>query len=342
MTTASGWLGLQAVPGRLLLVPVAASLLGWVAAVVGFHFSAPLAALGMAAAAVGVALVAGLFGLLLLESRSQDRRHAVMALVGCGVLVVAQWLASITLVLGQLAATSAALQAGLWGGLGLVFVAVAHRLMPALLPAGLSLAAAWRSRLVLNGLALLVVCQAVLSAAEALAGGVMTPVPAALRAAMELPAGAVLMLLSLTWGLRVCHAARLLSLLYMGFFWLGVSLTLGGLSHGLMSLSDGVLSLGDAPVQAFAMGFLGNVFLAMATAVARGLSGRDLRPDNWVLLISWALQVAVLAKVCAALWPHAATPLGLLAAQFWVAAMGAWVLRHMGWLGRPRVDGGSH
>ena len=125
----------------------------------------------------------------------------------------------------------------------------------------------------------------------------------------------------------------------LGLAWLGVAFTLSGVSHALMSSSGGVLSLGDAPLQALLMGFVGSMLLASATATVRALSGRAVLADNWVWLMAWALQVAALAQVCAALWPQAGTPLQLLAAQFWLGSMGAWVLRHLAWLGQPRVDG---
>jgi uncharacterized protein involved in response to NO len=130
-------------------------------------------------------------------------------------------------------------------------------------------------------------------------------------------------------------------MLHLGFFWLGVSFTLGGVSHVLMSTSGGSLSLGLAPLHAFTMGFLGSLLLAMATRVACGHSGRPVQAGPWVWLMFWALQAAVLARVAAALWPQAGTPLTLLAAQFWLGAMGAWALKHAPWFGRPRVDGGA-
>ena len=49
----------------------------------------------------------------------------------------------------------------------------------------------------------------------------------------------------------------------------------------------------------------------------------------------------MLARVGAALWPAGGTPLTLLAAQLWLAAVAAWALRHAPWFGRARVDGGA-
>ena len=52
-----------------------------------------------------------------------------------------------------------------------------------------------------------------------------------------------------------------------------------------------------------------------------------------------ALQVGIVARVLSALIPAAATPLTLLAVQFWIAAVGAWALRYGRWLLKPRADG---
>lgn len=349
LTAGPKWLGLAAVPGRHLVLPVALVLAGWAAALAGFHLSRPLAGMGVAAAAVGFALVVGLFGLMLLESRAADRDHARLALIGGAVVVVAQWAAAVLLVLGQETAARAAVAAALWTGPGLVFVAVAHRMLPFFTHGALPEVSPWRPRALLGVLALLMAVQAPFAAAEVLAGGSLPAAPSALRAAIELPGGALLLWLSLRWGLRqslrLRPSMRLLAMLHIGFCWLGVAFTLAGVSHALTSLTagqpGGALSLGLAPLHAFTMGFFGSLLLAMATRVARGHSGRPLVADAWVWLAFWALQGAALARVGAALWPAAGVPLTLLAAQLWLAAVGAWALRHAAWFGRARVDGGA-
>lgn len=358
-TAGPRWLGQAALPASALRVPVALIGLGWLAALAGFHLSAALAALGLAAVAVGFALGAGLFGLMLLESRLQqpqaDRDHATLVLLGCGVGVVALWTAAVAVALGADAVARAAMHAALWGCFGLVFTTVAHRMIPvfttAAVPpqaaAGTAGAAearswgpmdAWRPRALLGMLALLVAVQAPFAAAESLANGTLPAGAAGLRAAIELPGGALLLWLSLRWGLLQSLHLRLLAMLHLGFFWLGVAFTLGGVSHALQSLSDGTLSLGLAPLHAFTMGYLGSTLFAMATRVSLGQSGRRLVADNWSWMMFWALQAGVVARLAAALLPAAATPLTLFAAQCWLAAMGAWALRHGRWFLAPRVD----
>lgn len=346
------WLGLAPVPARLLGLPVTLVLAGWALALAGFHASRPVAALGLAVAAVGLALCTGLFGLLVLESRqgdaARDLDHAVLSLVGSGLTVLALWAAAVLLALGRDEAVRAVAAAALWAGPGLVLAAVAHSALPQLAAPAPVAGADRRPRVLLGLLAVLMALQAVFGMAEALVGGWPDAVAAGLRAALELPAGAALLALTLRAGLMQAVGrrpeARLPAMLHLGFAWLGVAFTLAGVSHaliaGTVSATGSALSLGVAPLHAFTMGFFGSLLLALATQVARSQSGRAVVADNWVWMMFWALEAAVAARVAAALWPAAGTPLTLLAAQLWLAAMGAWVFRHLPWFGRPRPDGG--
>lgn len=331
-TAGPRWLQLPAVPARELLLPVAAMGLGWGAALAGFHASAALAALGLATAACGFALLTGRFALLVLQSPAADRDHARLVLLGCTVSALALWSAATGLALERDAVARASAHFALWGGVGLVFASVAHRMIPFFTAAALPTLDAWRPRALLVILVLLIGVQAPFAAAEAFGPGTVPAWALALRAAVELAGGALLLWLALRWGLVQSLSIRLLAMLHMGFFWLGVAFTLGGLSHALMAASDGALSLGLAPLHAFTMGYLGSTLIAMATRVVCGHSGRPLVADNWAWAMFWVLQAAIVLRVAAALVPDASTPLTLLAVQFWIAAVGAWALRYGRWL----------
>ena len=338
-TAGPRWLQLPAVAARTLLLPVMLMLAGWLLAVLGFHVSAPLAALGIAAVALGFGLLSGRFGLMVGSSRAPERAHAVIVLIGCIVMVLAMWSAALGLALERDAPVRAAAQVGLWGGAGLVFASVAHRMIPFFTAAALPALDAWRPRALLMILVLLIGVQAPFAAVDVWLAG---PAPFAwslLRATVELAGGALLVWLAVRWGLVQSLRVRLLAMLHMGFFWLGVAFVLGGVSHGLHAASDGTLSLGLAPLHAFTIGYLGSTLLAMATRVVCGHSGRALIADRWAWAMFWALQAAVLLRVLAALWPLAATPFTLLSVQFFVASVGAWALRYGRWLLQPRADG---
>jgi uncharacterized protein involved in response to NO len=338
-TAGPRWLQLPPVPAAALGLPLALMAAGWALALAGFHVAAGLAALGLAMAAAGLGLMGGRFLLLVLQSPVDDRDHAKLVVLSLGAATLSLWLAAAAVALRQDQAARAAAYFGLWAGFALVFAVVAHRMIPFFTASALPALDAWRPRALLGLLSVLIGVQAPFAAAEALNGGALPALPAGLRAAIELPAGALLLWLALRWGLVQSLKIRLLAMLHMGFFWLGVAFTLGGVSHALMSVSGGTLSLGLAPLHALTMGYLGSTLVAMVTRVACGHSGRTLVADDWAWAIFWALQAAVLFRVLAALMPGHDLGFTLLAAQFWLGAMGAWAWRHGRWYGRPRLDG---
>jgi uncharacterized protein involved in response to NO len=338
-TAGPRWLALAPVAARSLLVPVALMGLGWLAVLAGVHATHLVAALGLAGVALGFALLTGRFALLVMQSRVADRDHARIVLLGCGVAVLGLWSASIGIALEVDALARAAARLGLWGGAGLVFVAVAHRMIPFFTASAMPALDAWRPRALLMILVALVGVQAPWAAADALAPVGQAPSLLPLRAAVEIGGGALLLWLAVRWGLVQSLRIRLLAMLHMGFFWLGVAFALAGVSHALMAASNATLSLGLAPLHAFTMGYLGSTLIAMVTRVVCGHGGRTLVADNWAWAIFWALQVGVVCRVLAALWPAAQVPFTLLAAQFWLAAVCAWALRYGRWLLKPRVDG---
>jgi uncharacterized protein involved in response to NO len=359
-SVAPRWLGGRDVSARALLLPLAGVLAGWALATVGFHVSAALAAAGLALAAGGFALVAGRFAVQLIESRTAERDHARLLLLGMGLAVLAQWAAAVGVALGQDGLARAAVQAALWGGFGLTLVVFAHRKLPQFTSAQLLSQVVWRTRSLLGFLAVLMLVQAVFAATDALAGAEPAAIVMLARAAIELGSGLLLFWLSFGWGLRHSLGAsapavddagvpvtvrrgalRLLAMLHLAFGWLAVACTLAGVSHGMMLASGGQVSLGQVPMHAFTMGFLGTCLLALATQMALAHSGRPLAADGWTWALCWVVQAGVLFRVLAVLFPVAATPLTLLALQFWAVAAVTWAVRSGRWFGMPRVDGGA-
>jgi len=135
------WLGSQPLSAQVVVVPAGLLAAGGTVAALGFHVSGPLGALGLAAVAVGLALLAGLVGLMLLEHRSAGgdaaaRAPALPALAGLAVLAVATWAGAVALALGQAAWLQMSLQMALWLGLVPLAVALARRDGAGMAPAG--------------------------------------------------------------------------------------------------------------------------------------------------------------------------------------------------------------
>lgn len=338
-TAGPRWLAVPAVSTQVLRRPLVTMLAGWGVALVGFHAAAPLAAAGVASAAGGFAVLCRRFARLVSASPEPDRAHATLALLGCSLCALAMAAAAAALALGHDAVARAAVQLALWGGIGVVFVSVAHRMLPffgAALPA---LDTRW-PRALLFTLVGLVAAQAPLAAADAVlapvdwAAGVL-----ASRSVGEALAALLLLGLAWRWGRVQPLRMRLLVMLHTGFFWLGFSFALLAASHALLAASAGEFSLGLAPLHAFTMGYLASTLMAMVTRVVCGHSGRAVVADAGVWAMFWTLQAAVVLRVGAALWPAAATAANLAAALCFAAAELAWALRYGRWLLLPRFDG---
>lgn len=93
------------------------------------------------------------------------------------------------------------------------------------------------------------------------------------------------------------------------------------------------------PWPALLMGCLGSLVLARGTGELLQQAGQRRRIDNTVWFSAWAAQLAALAAVLAPLWPAGSGPLALLAAQFWLAAVGLWAWHLQPSLLRLPLDG---
>lgn len=337
-TAGPRWLGLPEVDASTLRTPVALMVGGWALALPGFHASGALAAAGVAAVALGWVGVQWRYVGLLRASPVPDRLHATLIAAAGAVGALALLLAAAGLALGTPALTRAATQLALWGFLAPTFAAVSHRMLPFFTAGALPALHAWRPDALLWPLVGVPVLEAGFAVAELWSW----PLPAAARwvqAGIEAPAAALLLWLAWRWGLVQSLRIRLLAMLHAGFVWLGLALLLAAVSHALMASSGDTRSLGLAPLHALGMGYLGATLVAMITRVASGHSGRPLAADDLAWGLYWTLQLGVLLRVAAALWPGAPAALPLAAVAAWSLAAVGWALRYGGWLGRPRVDG---
>ncbi|HEX6362529.1 MAG TPA: NnrS family protein [Albitalea sp.] len=346
-TAGPRWLGRPAVPAARLAAPLAAQRAGWAVFLIAVHgrdpaFGAVLGGFALAAVACGWTQLWRRFTGMLLASTAEDAVHArIVAVAGaCGAL--AMWAAAAGVALADYALARAAVQAALWWFIGIVYAAVAHRMIPFFSAAALPALDAWRPLWLLWSLVALLAFEGVFAVAEAALGA--APAAAqALRAAVELPAGALLLALAVRWGVVQSLAHRLLAMLHLGFVWLGLAFVLAGVSHALAAATGNALSLGAAPLHAYTVGFLGSTLIAMATRVSTGHGGRAVAADAIAWTLFWSLQAVALTRVAAAVLAAVgstlAMPLVAAAAVGWCAVWAAWAARYGRWYGRPRPDG---
>ena len=335
-TAGPKWLGVTAPSARDLLAPLLAMAAGWWLWPLAAHFHPLLAVAALALALGGLAAVTLRFWRLVRASRAEDRLHAKA--IGCALAVGCASLAGSGLALAWNATdvARACVLTALWGFIVVVFVVVAHRMIPFFTSSVLPMVRAWRPFWVLWLMLAVAGFEAVAAWAEW--AGASGTAWMALRGLLELGAGAVLLWLVLAWGLVQSLKVRLLAMLHLGFAWLGLGLALGGLSE-LIGAGDGTPALPLAGMHAVTMGCLGSLMVAMVTRVSCGHSGRPLVADNPVWALFWLLQAATVLRVAAAVpaWPG--QPLLLAASLLWAGVMLVWGFRYGSWYGRARADG---
>jgi uncharacterized protein involved in response to NO len=334
-TAGPKWLQQPAVDARTLVEPLLAMLSGWGVFLTSLHgrdaaFGQTLGAIGIAAVATGWLGVVRRFLALLRASTAPDKSHATVVAIGCVYGLAALLAVSAGLALGADAIVRAATVSALWAFVGLVFCAVAHRMVPFFSGTTLPAMDAWRPQWLL-------VCFSLLCGVEAAAvsHAFTLPVPApvtAMLATLEIGAGLFLLAMAIHWGRSPATRLRLPAMLHLGFSWLAAAVLLTGLTRAL-ELFAAPLTLGLAPIHAFTMGFLGSMMLAMVTRVTRGLAGHTVVADDLVWRLFWVLQLATAIRLTAAILAQTAPSwtLTLLAsaALGWAGVCLSWTVRHV-------------
>ncbi|CAN7510029.1 NnrS family protein [Acidovorax sp. LjRoot117] len=342
-TAGPKWLGVTPLPPQALRAPLVLQALGWLLWLVGAHWRIGAVLVGLALAGAGLVWMTALFWGRVRASRAEDQLHARVIGVACGVgcmSLVALWF---SLAVGTHALARACVYTGLWGFVVVVYVTVAHRMIPFFTSSAMPTVRSWRPFWVL-WLMLAAAGMQVLATWLEWAG-----VPASragpawmlVHGALQLVVGGVLVWLACVWGLVQSLKNRLLAMLHIGFVWLGVAFLLGGLSPWL-AWAFGIGTLGLGALHALTMGCLASLMLAMVTRVSCGHSGRALVADRIVWALFWLLQAATLLRIAAAMpgaFGVAWAWLLPVAAVLWAATMGVWGVRLSGWYGRLRADG---
>lgn len=335
-TAGPKWLRVDPWPVRSLCAPLLLLAGGWLTWLVGAPISQTAALVGALLALGGMVWVTALFWWLLRRSAADDQVHA--RVVGLAFLVGTVCVAGLAvgLALGDWGLARRFVLSGLWGFAVLVFVTVAHRMLPFFSPPGPHEGHPW------GALALLAACAAFEAVAvwadavlPAVSGG--APFWALLQGALELAVGGVLLWRARGWVRRQSLRNRLLRMFYLGFVWLAVAFLLYGIARGASLLGAPHWELGA--LHALGMGCLGSLMLAMVTRVSCGHSGRSQVADRVLWRLFLLLQVATVLRVAAAIGGIWAPVLLAGAALLWSATTLAWALRLGSWYGRLRPDG---
>lgn len=331
-TAGPQWLKAPPVATHPLRGPVAAFVGGWALAVPGVHLSATLAACGLLLVAAGWAALTARLLRLVRQGTRPDRRHARVVTAAAVAMALCLLAAALSVALAAAPAQAVVVKLALWSVV-LVFGVVSHRMLP-FLGEG---AWAWADSRWPDGPLWAV-------ASVPLVQALAAPIAAAgvdLRPALALHLAAVGLLslrLVLHWRGHPALKQPLMGMLFGALAWWTAALALLAAAAWPTLPADLAARTGLAGLHALTMGYLGGTLLAMATRVSTVHSGRPQAVDGVARALHALLQIAVVARVAAALWPTA-TPLLHAAALAWAAVAVTWFRRHGRWAGQPRVDG---
>ena len=339
-TAGPKWLGVEPWETTALRPALVLQAAGWLVWLAGGHIDSVLALLGGCVAWVGLAWMASLFWRLVLCSQAPDQVHARAIGVALGVGVLSLLGMCLSLVCGAQDIARVFVLTALWGFVLVVYATVAHRMIPFFTSSTMPFIQVWRPFWLLW----LMLGAAVFEAAavwveyDGPLRGPVAPVWLLVRGVLEIGVGAVLLWLAGVWGLVQSLKNRLLAMLHIGFFWLGLSFVLGGISQFLTLFFESP-HMGLGALHALTMGCLGSLMLAMVTRVSCGHSGRALVADRIAWSLFWVLQVATVLRIAAAFPTGQEQRLLVTASLLWAGCMAVWGVRLGAWYGRLRADG---
>lgn len=334
-TAGPKWLQVEGPPARALAVPGATTMAGFAVALAGAQVSPAWVATGVLLVAAGwIALLLRFHGLYR-ASRAEDRVHARLVLVAFAFGTLAHPVFAYGVATLSASWIHAAETLSLWLFIGPVYVTVAHRLIPFFTASVIPRLDAWRPLWLLAAFNGVLIAHGLLPLLAPAAPGAI----GALRLAVDLSGAALLFFVAWRWGVVQSLRNRLLAMLHLGFFWLGIALALYAWNEAAHLAGAPAAGLGLAPLHALTMGFFGGVAFAMVTRVTAGHSGRQLTADPLTWALFWLLQSSVFVRLLVDAWPAQGGGLALAAIALWCAALLPWALRNLAIYLRPRADG---
>jgi uncharacterized protein involved in response to NO len=326
LTVFPRWMGLPALI-RWHYVPVGLGLLGGQALTLIGLFGVPhLLLLGLLQTLAG--WLSGL--LLLLHLLWQEKRQTTWHAVSCTAALI-MGLAGLLLVFGYLYTGNArlmfaAIKFGSFGLLLPIYFTVAHRMFPFFASNAVKDYQPWQSMPLLAAFWVLILLHLGLELVHGYAWLWLADLPLLALSALWL------------WRSRPGVASpALLRVLFLGFAWLPVAMTLYSIQSLWFAL-DGNFILGRAPAHALFIGFFGSLLVAMVTRVMQGHSGRPLQLGGVAVVAFVLMQAVALLRIAAEL---NADPMKwqVIAGLGWLLAFLPWVLRSAWIYLTPRVDG---
>lgn len=337
LTAGPRWLRTPPVDTRRLRTGVGLFSVGWLLALPATWLDVQAVAATLLLAAAGLASLVVRALAMLRQGRRSERLHAALITTAMGAMALTLAAAALAVATGRPALLPALARAGLWCGPVLAFVAASHRMLPflgdGLLPL---LDERWP-----NWSLWLLASLAPTQAACALFFASGASLPPWLQA---LQSGHLALVCAASAGLTLrlmgqpALRTSVLRMLFGAALWWLLSLLLLAVAAVPVLPTAWTAQFDLAGLHALSLGYLGGTLLTMATRVSATHQGRSHAIDGVANLLYAVLQVALLARLAALLWPQARAVWLPLAGVAWSVVAAAWLLRHGRWLGQsPRT-----
>jgi uncharacterized protein involved in response to NO len=333
LTAGPRWLRTPPVDTRRLRTGVGLFSVGWLLALPAIWLDVQAVAAMLLLAAAGLACLVVRALAMLRQGRRSERLHATLITTAMGAMALTLAAAALALAIGRPALLPALARTGLWCGPVLAFVAASHRMLPflgdGLLPLLDERWPHW-SLWLLASLAPTQAGCALFSYSAALPPWLQVLHSGHLALACAASAGLTLRLL----GHPALHTGVLRMLFGATLWWL-LSLLLLTVAAVPVLPTAWAAQLDLAGLHALGLGYLGGTLLTMATRVSATHQGRSRAIDGVASLLYAVLQVALLTRLAALVWPQARSVWLAFAGVAWSVVAAAWLLRHGRWLGQP-------
>lgn len=332
-TTYPSWMNGEKVSARFYVPAFLLMLTGIILFYAGLLFSAEILMLGVMFMMAGWAVAVYALVRVQVRAAHPDKRHPLVTSLALtmGWLGMAGYL--YWLMTGSSWALDFARTGGIWFFLLPIFVTVSHRMIPFFSSKVLEHYRIVRPYWVLWLILACTLGHGVLQ----LAGGY------AYQWLFDFPLAITAFSLSYLWGLHRSFKNRLLAVLHVAFFWLGIASALYAVQSIELLMSDGKVYLfGLAPLHALTIGFFASMMLGMVSRVTLGHSGRPLVADVVTCIFFWGFQLVALLRVFPDLFAVGSSVVSyayILAAGVWLASFIPWAVKYAPNYWRPRVDG---
>ncbi len=329
-TAGPQWVRGPPVAAKDLRAGVAAFVSGWAICAAGVLGDLRIAAAGLALVATGLAAIVVRLAALTSSGDPTRRSHLAATTAALGLMVLCLASAAFAVATTRSHWLAPIARMALWSVVT-VFIVVSHRMLPFFGDGAFPIIERHWPDAPLWGLVSVPLVQGVLPLLPMSA----TSSPAlrwAVSAHLAL-AAAVSLRLTLRWWGKPALRQTMLRHLFIALLWWNVALVLGTVATCPGVPADWSARLQGASLHAVTLGYLGGTALAMLTRVSAARDGRPIAFDAFARVLHGGLQVAVMSRLAASLWPAFASVALPLAAMAWLGVAAGWWARHARWLG---------